>query len=761
MNEDFGMLVDFLRGELDSGSAAKVRQRLEDDGDYFALFQRLKRTYDVLRSLPSVRPAEASGRANALPVELPEIEAREEFIAAVRREFEARDWMSLLPWIDGREEFLRGLRTEFAVRAILRSIPQLDPAHSFIEALRHEFAARAVLCSIPHIKARPEWVRAVRHEFSVRALVASIPALEPRPEFVAATRALFAPAAIPQLEVREGFKRRLQVALFEAAREVAPVATAAAKTALPEVAATDSFRRRLFKKVLFSSRRKVREEPKRTEVEGYQWGRELERGFKNSRRSLAFTMGLHALAIGVMLFVFASNPMGDIAPSLVVGRNGVQVTPELPRHGDEELPLPSYRPEKEGVGAGGQDWSSAHEPPPVGIGEDSPSPEPDIDHSTLEEPRPQRNSSETSATLPSTSRDGASSFFRLRTQSRAQKVAYLGREDLANALDKSLAYLARIQQRNADGYWWHDGVDPRVAPTSDDLKLVQQIELTSIALLAFLGDGHSSDHSPVGYDWNVRRGVEWLIKQQKADGQIGPQGYNNVMIHAMATLVLAEDFGLTRSPRLREPLRQACRWLCAVKADGSDGFPFKADGKASLTTSVWAYMALATARNVKVPPIDLPAQRIEAFEDWYASVTGATLVLDDQRDLFVDKLVPMSAAAALSLFAPQANHAQRADSLVRQVGRENPDLRGKGEVADMRYLFFGSLAIALKQQDGTRVATEWQNRFADTLLNNQLESGAFEPTSDYARLYGRVFSSALAALSIENAYRINLMAEQK
>jgi hypothetical protein len=99
MENDFGMLVDFLRGELDSGSAAKVRARLEDDSDYFDLFQRLKRTYAVLRSLPTVRPGAA---------DVAEIDSQD-FISVVRREFEARDWLTLLPWIDGREEFLRTL----------------------------------------------------------------------------------------------------------------------------------------------------------------------------------------------------------------------------------------------------------------------------------------------------------------------------------------------------------------------------------------------------------------------------------------------------------------------------------------------------------------------------------------------------------------------------------------------------------------------------------------------------------------------------
>ncbi|MBK8205230.1 MAG: terpene cyclase/mutase family protein [Planctomycetes bacterium] len=752
MNEDFGLLVDFLRGELDAGSAARVRVRLEEDADYFSLFTRLKRTYDVLRSLPVVRPAQSA--AAQLP-EVPQIDPREEFVAAVRREFEARDWMSLLPWIEGREEFLRGLRTEFTVRAILCSIPQLDPTRSFVEALRAEFGARARLLSIPQIKARPEWVRALHEEFGVRATVACLPHLEPRPEFVAALRAEFAghaiAASLPEIAVRDGFRRRLQVALFEAAREQAPEPVKA-RAPLPEVGASDPFRRRLFAKVLFSSRRKVRDEPKRADVNDYKWGREIERGLKGSRSSMAFTLGVHALAIAVMLFIFASNPVSSVSAGVLLGDTTRVTTPELPRgtEGDESS---VFEKPEDSVGATGPEWSSADEPPPLGAGDDIP--EPNFENQPEDPPPPQRHSSESTAAYSDHMRDGVSSFFRLRTQSRAQKVAYLGREDLYDALDKILRYLQKEQQKNAEGFWWHDGVE--IVPSDESLREIQKVELTSMALLAFLGDGHSSEFSPVGYDWTVKRGINWLISRQRADGQIGPANNANVMIHAMATLALAEDFGLTRASHLREPLRKACRWLCAVKADGSAGFPFKVDGKASLTTSVWAYMALATARNVKVPPIDLPAQRIEEFEDWYGSVTRGTTALSDEADLFCGELVPTSAAAALSLFAPTRDNVERADALTRRISREHPELKAKGDPADMRYLFFGSLAFALKQQLGGKTGAEWQNKFADTLLQNQLESGAYEPTSDYARLYGRVFGAALAGLSIENAYRINLM----
>ncbi|MCL4731675.1 MAG: hypothetical protein KJ044_14730, partial [Planctomycetes bacterium] len=84
MHEDFGTLVDYLRGELDEPAMAAVRARLENDAAFFDAFNRLRRTFAVLRSLPRVN---AQGAA-ALPA-LPHFEPAAAFVADLRREFEA------------------------------------------------------------------------------------------------------------------------------------------------------------------------------------------------------------------------------------------------------------------------------------------------------------------------------------------------------------------------------------------------------------------------------------------------------------------------------------------------------------------------------------------------------------------------------------------------------------------------------------------------------------------------------------------------
>jgi hypothetical protein len=766
MDADFGTLVDFLRGELDSTEAAVVRARLENEDALFQRFERLRRTYAVLRSMPAVRPAAESG---PLEESIPLTQPRAEFVRDVRQEFEARGFASLIPRITATAQYLAALRVEFSVRAICAALPRLVVGQSLLQALRGEFAARARVDSLPFIKARPAWIAALRKEFSVRAVVAGIPLLAPRPEFVAALRAEFKQralvASVPAVDVRAGFERRMKVALVEASRETTEVAVPT--VALPAVEASDPFRRRLFKKILFSSRRRVRETPQRVDISEFQVGRQMALGFKDSRRSIAFTFTLHSVAIVVMLFVFVKNDAASYNPLIARGEYSANVVPALPQGSDEFRPGGSSEPmQLPAVRTG--DWSSADEEPALGVGGDN---LPDPEWRTQDEPPPPEPRVGREEVLAMLDKENTSSFFRLRGTSRQQKVAYLGSEELYEALDKSLAWLARQQQLNPDndGSWGWVNVDPRLVPRVQDLRDVQQLEMTCAAVLAFLGDGHSSQKSPIpAYSLAVERGIAWILEQQakNADGQIGPESTGNVLVHAMGTLALAEEFGLTRRNDLREPLRKACRWLCAVKASDSAGFPFLLDEPASMSTSVWAYMALATARNVQVPPIDLPKERIEEFMDWYKDQTRETLALSDVGPVLGTELLADSAAAAMAQFSVLEvgdDLAERTHQYTAKISRQPPNMTPPGpgdkprDNGDVRYLFFGSIAQAINlQRKGTK-SNEWNNAFVDTLLKNQKADGAWASTGSYNNLYGDVFAVAMAGLSIENAYRVSIM----
>lgn len=760
MNADFGLLVDFLRGELDEPAMAQVRARLEHEEALFQQFERLRRTYAVLRSLPALRSLAGPRIGPAAPETIPLTEPRPEFVRDVRHEFQARGWAGLIPNIIARPAYIAALRVEFSVRAICASLPMLLVGDSLLQALRADFSVRARVDSLPFVKARPEWIKALRREFTTRTLVSSLPLLDVRPEYAAALRAEFQQRAlvgsVPALELRAGFERRLKVALVEAAAQAPAVEPV--KASLPAVEASDPFRRRLFRKILTNSRRRVRETPQRVDIEEYQLGRELRIGWKRSRRSVGLTLALHAVAIVIMLFVFVKHDTAA-TPYIAFGESSPFVAPPSPSPDLGEIPVGGSR-ERAPLLPGGDDWASHTSEPPVGL-DGSPLPERELSARDDATPPPPEHIPESEQVLGVNSRDSAGSFFRLRGASRKEKIDYLGSEELYEALDASLAWLQRQQLQ--DGSWGYvDVLDPRLIPQDLELQEVQKLELTSAAVLAFLGDGHSSEDSPLGYDLNVRRAIDWILARQRASGQIGPEAKGNVLIHAMATLALAEEFGMTRAHKLRDPLRRACRWLCEVKANDADGFPFLIGQQASLTTSVWAYMALATARNVQVPPIDLPQQRIDAFLRWFEAATRATTPLsDDGQVLAKTELLPTAAASALSLFAVEAGYEERCKALVTRASRELPDFKSPGfadkDVGDARFLFFGSLSQALNLQRNGQKSNEWYAAFTKTLLENQLQDGSYGHTTDYSRLYGKIYNAALASLSIENAYRVSIL----
>lgn len=755
MHEDFGTLVDYLRGELEEPALVAVRQRLESDAAFFEQFNRLRRTFAVLRCLPRL---DAAGKPMVVPPSLPQFEPTAAFLADLQREFAARGWVSLLPELVPAPLFVAALRMEFTVRALFACMPGLVPGPQLLRSLRDEFSVRGIAASLPFARVRAEWVRALRNEFVVRATVDCVPRISVRPEYAAALRAEFAQRAladaVPQLEVSDRFRRRLQVAMFESQRDAAP---AEAAPALPAVAAGDSFRRRLFKRILLSSRRQLNRGPMKLDSREYQLGRVMAGAWRRGKRSVGATLTLHALAVIALFFVWDRVTFVAPQPAQAIGM-ATSVVPPLPGNGRG----PQFiEPPKLVLTVPEADTRLPSVSDDFGLGgDDAPLPaRPEYDPEPV---APERNSpDQVSDTRPDLRSDNGA-WFRLRSASKSAKIAYLGSSELYEALGNALAWLQRVQQ--VDGGWGH--VDVRLPTRDEDLVAVQRLEMTSAALLAFLGDGHSSKSSLLGYDYNVKRGVDWLLANQRSDGRIGPVGRQVVLGHAMATLVLIEDFAMSRDARLRIPLRNACRWLAAVRAaDGSGGFPYMVGQDASLMTSVWAYMALASARSVRVPELDAPQARMDGLLNWFERETkGFTTLKDTQEVLARTDLLPTSSAAALSQFAVDAGYEMRRASFLGRLGRELPSVDpasgGKDDTSDMRYLFFGSLGFALEQQR-TGGTSPWQAEMSRTLLAHQLKtgghSGSFDASCDYAQIYGRVFSTAFAALAIENAYRVQLI----
>ncbi len=125
------------------------------------------------------------------------------------------------------------------------------------------------------------------------------------------------------------------------------------------------------------------------------------------------------------------------------------------------------------------------------------------------------------------------------------------------------------------------------------------VGITGLAGLAFLGDGHTPGRGKYGK--NVARCLDFVLAHSGESGLLAAETSHGPMYgHGFATLFLAEVYGMTNRPELREMLRKAVRLIANTQNDdgGWRYQPVRAD--ADLSVTVCQIMALRAARNTGI-----------------------------------------------------------------------------------------------------------------------------------------------------------------
>ncbi len=139
--------------------------------------------------------------------------------------------------------------------------------------------------------------------------------------------------------------------------------------------------------------------------------------------------------------------------------------------------------------------------------------------------------------------------------SKEQLLAEMGgTQGTEDAVKAGLDWLARNQQR--DGTWSMQG------PFGDGTGLENRSAATGLALLCFLGAGHT--HTSGEHQDRVRRGLDALLARQQFDGDFyrrdGDQSEipnHHLYSHAIGMIVVCELLAMTGDERLREPAIKA------------------------------------------------------------------------------------------------------------------------------------------------------------------------------------------------------------
>ncbi|XZE43120.1 prenyltransferase/squalene oxidase repeat-containing protein [Pirellulaceae bacterium SH467] len=165
--------------------------------------------------------------------------------------------------------------------------------------------------------------------------------------------------------------------------------------------------------------------------------------------------------------------------------------------------------------------------------------------------------------------------------------AYGGTQGTEDAVAAGLDWLAK--QQRSDGSW------SLVGPYKGGATTENKPAATAMAMLAFLGAGNT--HQSGEYQFQVKRGLDFLISQQDEDGFFAKRASGNQRTYAQAqcSIAICELYGMTGDPKLESIAMRAIQYAQVAQAkDGGWRYNPKEPGDMSVTG--WYVMALMSAR---------------------------------------------------------------------------------------------------------------------------------------------------------------------
>jgi hypothetical protein len=327
-----------------------------------------------------------------------------------------------------------------------------------------------------------------------------------------------------------------------------------------------------------------------------------------------------------------------------------------------------------------------------------------------------------------------------------------GSVETEQAVQAALAWLAAAQA--ADGRWdaarhgagrarqtggQHHG---RVGAHSDH-------GVTGLALLAFLGAG--STHRTGAHAHQVESGLRFLLSRQRPDGSLAGDAefFAALYCHGMATLALAECTALTADDSLRPALDRAVRHTLAMQHPLTGGWRYAAGDRGDTSQLGWQVMLLTSARQAGIGGLEPAEARARTFLQSVSS--GRTGGLAAYRAGERPSMAMTAEALVCRMFLGMpVDHPAATEALV-MIGGSPPD-RSRPNAYAWYYATLASFHAGGPQW------ARWNASLQEALLPLQRRdggplAGSWDPDPVWGLHGGRVYATALAAMTLEVYYR--------
>jgi len=317
---------------------------------------------------------------------------------------------------------------------------------------------------------------------------------------------------------------------------------------------------------------------------------------------------------------------------------------------------------------------------------------------------------------------------------------------------------------DADEFMKHDPGDDKCEGAG---HATHDVGLTGLALLAFLGDGHTTSRGR--YKKVVERGVKWLREQQDTDtGLFGDNASHDFIYdHALASLAMCEAYYFSRSPLIKRTAQLSINYIQRARNPYNAwryDVPPIGDNDSSVTG--WMVFALASGKDAG---LTIDNEALIGAMSWFDEASdpatgrcgydsfGSMSSRTPANEFYPrEKGEAMTAVALLCRFFMQQD--PKEEEIMRKhaelLKRTPPEWDPEGFGCDMYYWYYGTYAMF---QMGGDAWKKWNLSMKPAVLESQRHDGSskgsWDPVGPWGYSGGRVYSTALMVLCLEVYFR--------
>jgi len=329
-----------------------------------------------------------------------------------------------------------------------------------------------------------------------------------------------------------------------------------------------------------------------------------------------------------------------------------------------------------------------------------------------------------------------------------------GRPPEVGPIVAGLIWLAQAQER--DGSW-----DAKRWGGTESYR----VGMTGLAVLAYEGAGFT--HKKGKFHSTIKRGLEWLARDQRSDGRFQ---WKTFYEQGIATMAVCEAFTLgDGDPRVRPMAQAAVNYICRIQPEHG-GFRYNgavAANEGDMSVTGWQIMALKSAQTAELTVPDEAMARCAKFLRSASRDYGTSAYLAGNQG--AGSLGITAIGMLCRVFLPEQGdwepdiHAAARYLYGKETAQLEPVAGGatKQLVRDLYYTYYSSLAMF---QAGGEYWRAWKRMYRDPVIDAQVHrkldargryiKGSWDPAKhQWSNRGGRVYATAMGVLCLEAPYR--------